>query len=282
MADVVADGLRRMGVDVTVELTNASGDAGMIAHEASTGPDVAHFCVAACGGDGTIQEVAGALARRCVSGDADVPSLGLIPAGRCNDFARALGVPLDADGITSVLAGGTPRPIDLGKVNDRYFCTVATAGIDAEVSRFVDGMRLPLTGTPAYLYGAVRVLMGYEAPCMVIEGDFGRVEGRFFLASSANTSSYGGAIPIAPGAVPTDGLLDVCLIRAMSKLRAVSFVPIVLRGRHAKEPEVRLLKSKSLRIESAKSIELWADGEQIAETPAHIEIVPSAVRVLLP
>ena len=239
-------------------------------------------CVVACGGDGTVQQVANVLAElRSSLGDA-CPVLGLAPAGRCNDFARAFGIPTDPAIITDVLLNGRALPTDLGRVNGRYFCTVATAGADAEVSNYVDTMRMPLRGTLAYLYGAIRVLIHYRPYDIKITGDFGVVERPMLLASTANTSCYGGAIRIAPDADPTDGLLDLCVIDRVTRLRAITLIPALLAGRHGRCPAVHFLRARNLTIESRHPLELWADGERIARTPATIEVVPAALRVLRP
>lgn len=243
-ADAVAAALRARDRRVTVRNTSASGEARDIAARAidAACPDI----IVACGGDGTVQEVADALAhRRNVPA---CPALGIAPAGRCNDFARALGIPTDPPAIAAVLADGTPRPIDLGRANGRHFCTVATLGLDAEVSSFVDAMKMPLSGTIAYLYGAFRVLLRYRAPSVRIHGDFGTFDGPIFLASTANTSSYGGGVPIAPGALPTDGELHLCIIRAVSRLRSPALAIRVLRGRHAAASNVRLVTTTHLHI----------------------------------
>ena len=261
--------------------TTARGDAARITTEAAARTEHRPWAVVACGGDGTIQEVAGALARaRAEQGCA--PVLGLSPAGRCNDFARALSISRQPADIARVLLEGDVKPVDLGRVNDRYFCSVATMGIDAAVSSYVDTMRLPLKGTIAYVYGAVRVLLRYK-PCRIrIEGPFGKIDKAVFLASSANTSSYGGAIPIVPQAVPTDGHLDLCVIGAISKLRALWVIPIVMLGRHRKLRGVSFYKADRLTIESDTPLDMWADGEAIAHTPVTIEVVPDAVEVALP
>ena len=172
--------------------------------------------------------------------------------------------------------------MDLGRVNGRHFCTVATAGIDAEISQFVDQMRMPLTGTLAYLYGALRVLARYRPRRLRIEGDFGIIDRPVFLASSANTSSYGGAVPIAPSASACDGQLDLCVIEFMSKLRALRMVPRVLRGAHVRHPGVQFVRTRRLTIQSADPLELWADGELVGSTPATIEVVPGAIHVVVP
>ena len=119
---------RWQSCDRTVEVaqTTAAGDAERFAREAVAAEPGRFDCVVACGGDGTVQEVAQALAElRVTLGDA-CPVLGLAPAGRCNDFARALSVPADADRIADILLTGTAQAIDLGRVDGRYFCTVVT------------------------------------------------------------------------------------------------------------------------------------------------------------
>lgn len=239
-------------------------------------------CIVACGGDGTVQEIAGALAaRRETLGDC-CPILGLAPAGRCNDFSRALGIDRQPGKIVDVLANGVARPIDLGRANGRYFCTVATLGADAEVSRFVDRMKMPLRGTLAYIYGAVRVLLRYRGRPVRIEGDFGSFDGRIFIATSANTSLYGGAIRIVPRATPTDGKLDLCIIRSVSRPRAFGLLVSICRARHTALPEVRIVGTRRIRIDSEECLEIWADGEPLTTTPATIEVVPKAIRVMLP
>ena len=264
-----------------MRFTERKGDAARMAREAATGASPP-TCVAACGGDGTIQEVAGALAEaRSRVGDG-CPSLGLAPAGRCNDFARALGVPREVKAIAEILARGVPKPTDLGVANGRWFCTVATLGIDAEVSGFVDTMRVPLRGTPAYVYGAVRVLMRYRPPELRISGDFGEFERSVFLASTANTSTYGGAIPIVPQASPCDGWMDLCVIDRVSRLRALALIPTVMAGRHSKAKEVRFFRTKQLHIVAGEALPIWADGERLTQTPVTIEVAAAAVLVMLP
>jgi diacylglycerol kinase (ATP) len=282
MAQAVAAHLQKNHVEVTIRHTAAAGDAEVIAREVSLRGQDRPDGIVPCGGDGTVQEVVNALAPLRNELGAACPALGLAPTGRCNDFARAFGVNTDPRKIADVLATGAPQAIDLGRVGDRYFCTVATVGIDADITSFVDTMRMPLRGTVAYLYGTTRVLMWYRGRDLRIEGDFGVIQRRVFVASSANTPSYGGAIRIAPAAVPTDGMLDLCLIDQVSKARMFTLLPRVLLGRHQSQPEVTFLKTKRLRIESRERLDLWADGEHVGCTPTTIEVVPGAVKVILP
>lgn len=273
--------LQAGGAESTVAFTTRRGDAERIATKAlgeSLDESGARLCVVACGGDGTMQEVVNALARE-PGGES---LLGLAPAGRCNDFASALGVRRDAEQVAEVLLAGKTRPVDVGKVNDRYFCTVAALGFDAAVSRFVNDMRMPLRGTIAYLYGALRVLLVYRPVVVSIACDDAPFDGPVFLVASANTSSYGGQMRIAPDASPFDGMLDLCVVSVLSRRRVLRLIRRVVRGEHAGLPEVSLVRTRSVRIESSERQEIWADGELIGATPAAIEVVPGAVRVVVP
>ena len=291
-AHVAAAQLRARGVEPEIRETTASGDAERIAAEAIADRDASLRCIVACGGDGTIQEIANALAKAKTESP---PPLGVIPGGRCNDFAHALDIPKEAMRAANVLIDGIAKPFDLGRVtggaslltgraglqDGRYFCTVATIGIDSEVSSYVDTMSGPLKGTVAYLYAALCVLRRYEAKPVTITGDFGEIKQPVLLASSCNTRLYGGSIPIAPDADPTDGLLDLCVIDGVSKLRALTLIPAVLAARHPLRKGVRIIQTKRFTIDAGNSLEIWADGERIAQTPATIEAVPAALHVIV-
>jgi diacylglycerol kinase (ATP) len=228
-----------------------------------------------------VQEIVNAIVPLRGALGSDCPVLGLAPAGRCNDFARALQITTDPANIAEAISLRATADVDLGRVNERFFCTVATLGADAEVTDFVDGMKLPLTGTPAYVYGAIRVLLRYRSKPVRLHGDFGTIAKPVFVASSANTSSYGGGIPIAPGANPLDGMLDLCLIDAVSRLRSLWLLPTVFAGRHVGLPIVRFVRTAGFRLESQAPLDVWADGERIGSTPVHIAAAPGAVRVLV-
>jgi len=200
----LAERLRAGGMHVDVVQTAEPRDAERITREHARKRREELSSIVACGGDGTVQEVAHALAELKPALGHRCPALGVAPAGRCNDFARALGITRDPESISDTLINGCRAPMDLGQANGRYFCTVLAAGIDAEISRYVDTSRVPLWGTPAYLFGALVVLSRYRPRCLRLEGDFGLIERPVFLVAVANTSSYGGSVPIAPSAVPTE------------------------------------------------------------------------------
>lgn len=281
LADDVHGLLQRSGADSSVALTTEAGDAESIALRALEGISSApaeRLCVVACGGDGTIQEVVNALLRRPQAGGV----LGVAPGGRCNDFASAFGIVRDARRIAEVLLARRVQPVDVGRVNDRYFCTIASVGFDATVARYVNGMRVPLSGTTAYVYGVMRVLATYQSAATRLTFEDSVLDGPLFLAACANTPSYGGRMRIAPQASAYDGMLDLCVVSKITRLRVLRLLPRVLGGRHTDMPEVRMLRMPSVRIDSSVSQEIWADGEMVGKTPATIEIVPGALDMLVP
>src|SRR5579862_8088633 len=242
MATRAAELLRQKGHSAELKVTGARGDAKRWAADAAAA-GVRH--VVACGGDGTLQEVAAAL-------EGSTTILGILPGGRCNDFAHALGISKkdSIEKLVGILTSGSPRAIDLGAMGDKRFLTVATLGFDSEVSRFVETNKMWLKGTPSYLYSALRVLRTYQFPLVRLKGDFGTIEGRLLLAATANSSSYGGAMKIAPEAKVDDGLFHLCVVDKVSKLTVLRILPRVLSGTHTHHPAVRIVTTKFVEIET--------------------------------
>ena len=261
-------------VEASVEIrpTTARGDAEAYASEAV---NEGYACVAVCGGDGTVHEVVNALAGTDVA-------FGVLPCGRGNDFARAMGMPAAPDAAASILLRGHVRFFDLGKVNERYFATVVTLGFDSEVARLVYDGKVPFKGMAAYLWGVARMLRIYRGVGLRMTGDFGAIDQTVLLAATGNTSTYGGGIKITPKASPTDGALDICLVRMMSAGRILRVFPKVYWGGHLNHPSIFSYRTGSLRLETEQPVVLFADGEPVGETPAEIVAVPGALRVVCP
>ena len=298
--------LTESGQQGQLVLTSASGDAKRFAHEAvSTG---IRFVVA-CGGDGTLHEV--------VNGIATAPdvTLGVLPCGRGNDFAAAVGIPLKPEAATSTLLSGTPIRVDLGRcyqnssqqlaisnqqegVNssetslptadsrqptaDYYFITIATCGYDTEVSRRASKGTPLFAGTASYAYAAVETLFYYEPPVVRLEGDFGTHEGPLLLAATGITSRYGGGFQIVPNARIDDGLFDVCIVRPVSSLTVLRLLVTLFWGGHVSHPAVSMHQTQTLKIETDTPMLLYADGEPMCETPVTIEIIKHGLRVMAP
>jgi len=268
--------IQSQGDAVVFDTTAKRGDAEQLAIKAVENGATR---VIACGGDGTAHEVVNGL----MSASSAKPLLGLLPTGRGNDLAEVLGLPKDTARVTDVLLNGAAATIDLGCVGDRYFATVATCGFDSEVShRAHKCSEYPLLrGAFAYIYGVLVTLVRYVCKHVRLKGDFGEFRGSAFLVATANARQYGGGMKIVPEASIDDGCLDVCIVRPISKLQVVRMLPRVFSGTHVTHPAVDIKKSRLLEITSGEPLSLWADGEPVGSTPATIEVVPQALRVLV-
>ena len=259
-------------VPVEVRPTSARGEAESIASDAV---ESGYSCVTACGGDGTVHEIVNALAGTDVA-------LGILPCGRGNDFARAVGIQPTPDRSADVLLQDHRKSYDLGKVNGRYFATVATLGFDSEVARLVYDGAVPFKGMTAYLWGLARMLRVYRGVGLRMTGDFGTINQTVLLAATGNTSTYGGGIKIVPNASPTDGELDICLVRMMSAGRILRVFPRVYWGGHLSHPSIFSYRTGRLKLETEEPVVLFADGEPVGETPAEIVSAPGALSVVCP
>jgi len=238
--------------------------------------------VVAIGGDGTIHEIVNGIVNARTSVDSVI--LGILPLGTCNDLARELKIPRKLSSGIQTLLSGRVRFVDLGKVGERYFTTVATLGFDTSVSQYVASGAGPgfLSGTMKYLYGALATLVRYRSVRVHLRGDHNEFEGPVFLAAIANTSYYGGGMKIAPTALIDDGGLTLCLVRQMSRMEVVRMLPTVFSGKHIRHPKVSTSFVRRLEVTSSEPVAIWADGEPIARTPATFQVVPHSLPLLVP
>jgi diacylglycerol kinase (ATP) len=274
----VCEVLSAGGIEATVAWTEARGHAEQLAREALAQGATR---LVACGGDGTVHEVVNAL----MGQEAERRSaLMLLPVGRCNDLATALQIPKPLKSAGESLLLATPRPIDVARVGDRYFTTVATLGFDSAVAEYVDRRGHPhfLKGTAAYLYGVLVNLRRYKDVSVRLKGDFGQFQGSLFMVATGNTHTYGGYLKITPDARIDDGLLDVCLVPSVSRWRVLQILPKVFSGQHVSHPVVSMHRTRRLEIDSDEPLWVWADGEPLCQTPTTIDIIPGALSVLVP
>ena len=272
----VADLLHERGVNVHLMMSGAPGDCERLTREVLA-RGVRQ--VAACGGDGTVHEVVNGLA----NSDA---VLGVVPCGRGNDLARALGLSRGVKDVVNTLVHGVDRTIDLGKAGGRFFATVASLGFDTAVAQRMRSQgagfltrALEVGGTVSYGLTVLRTLSGYRSPVVRLQGDFGVFEGRILLAATANAPFYGSGIKIAPDAVVDDGMLDVCIVADVSRWTVFRMFLRAYSGAHIGHSAVRVVQTRTLQIESDDSLWIFADGEPVCEVPAKIEVVPGALKV---
>ncbi|MBV8986951.1 MAG: diacylglycerol kinase family lipid kinase [Solirubrobacterales bacterium] len=261
--------LRRLGY--RVERTTCLEHARELALAAVAAGEIA----VAFGGDGIIAAVAGALQ----GSDA---LLGVLPGGRGNDFARALGIPLDPRDACEVLANGIARSIDVGVVNASTFIGIASCGLDSDANRIANETRL-VSGNFVYAYGALRALAEWKPAEFHVAIDGGdRRAFTGYSVAAANSPAYGGGMRLAPHASMQDGLLDVVMIAHVPKARFLCGLPSVYKGEHIKQSNVEVVRARELEIGADRPLTMYADGDPVAELPVRIRALRGAVRVLVP
>ena len=264
----VVDRLRKAQLDVVVAVTQSIGHASELAGQAAAEGRVA----VAVGGDGLVSCVAHATS--IANG-----SLGIIPTGRGNDFARALGI--RRYNAVDVLIAGSTRKVDLGAVGDRCFTSVASVGFDSNVVDIANRSRV-IRGRAVYPWATLRALRAWRPSRFEIEIDGSGFVLSGFSVAVSNSGVYGGGMKIAPASVLDDGWLDVVAITEMSRLRFLVQLPRVMNGSHVKDARVRTWRAKRVRLQSQHPASVVADGEIAGSTPVTIEVKPASLNVVAP
>ncbi|MGW6377334.1 diacylglycerol kinase [Rhodococcus sp. NPDC055112] len=262
--------LRELGVQVTEIEGESATEALELARKAvADGTDA----LVAAGGDGLISIAWQALAQ------SGIP-LGIIPGGTGNDHARLFHIPVDDPAAAAdVIARGTTETIDLGKVGDRWFGTVLSSGFDSLVTDRANRLRWPRGPMRYNVAMLVELAQLRPIPYRIVLDDQ-TIELDAAMVTVGNGTSYGGGMLITPNAEVTDGLLDVTVVAASSRLRLVRLFPTVYKGTHVELDEVQTFRSRRVRLEAA-GITAYADGERFDPLPIDIEAVPGAGSVIV-
>ena len=224
-------------------------------------------------GDGMIGAVGGALAGT----DA---ALGIVPGGRGNDLARALGIAADPASAVEVLAAGQTRVIDVGEANGRRFLGIASVGFDSECNRIANESRL--RGNLVYAYSVPRALAAWKPARFTLR--IGDESLRFsgYSVAAANSSTFGGGMRVAPDASLDDGEFDIVMIGEVGRLRYLSNLPKVFKGTHVDNEEVRIVRASRFELSASRPFTIYADGDPLTDLPASLRVLPRALRVVAP
>lgn len=240
-----------MGYDVTVCETEYAGHATELAQQAVRDN---YYSVVACGGDGTVNEVA-----RGVCGSRVV--MGIIPLGSGNGLARHLGIPLTVPGAMKVIAEDRVIEADYGEANGRpFFCTFGL-GFDANVTDKFNSHQFNGRGLINYLRAVFEEIISYRPERYTIIADGKAMTEEALLVACCNASQYGNNAFIAPNASLKDGLLDVTIVHKGNLLDTVRAGAEVLTGMVGKSGAVSTFQARHIRIERKSSGPAHFDGE---------------------
>jgi diacylglycerol kinase (ATP) len=229
--------------------------------------------IMAWGGDGTINEVASALAFD------DVP-LGIIPSGSGNGLATELKINRRPDRAIASALAAEPRGMDVGEIDGHLFVNVAGVGLDAHVAaRFTDPENVG-RGLLGYARVAGRALFTYVPRNYRLELDGMAIESRAVLIGIANGAQYGNNARIAPNATVDDGLLDLVIVEESSRWRTLVNVPKLFSGRAERVSGYRAVKIRRATIESDEPMDYHVDGEPLTGgTSLRIRVHPRALMI---
>jgi YegS/Rv2252/BmrU family lipid kinase len=238
--------------------------------------------IVAAGGDGTINEVGSALIHT-------EAILGIIPVGSGNGLARALKIPLDWKKACQLLLNGSVKKIDTGKLSSGfqtgYFFATAGVGFEAHLVYLYDKNVTPRRGIGPYFFLALREFHKFQPPEMMLAftTPFGqkKIIGNPFIVTIANTDQFGGGAVIAPGALPDDGVLNLCIIYKPNFLQALYHAPKLFTGDITRVPHMTMYPITSLNITRKSSTPVQVDGEPVICGPeVNVTILPQALKVL--
>ncbi|MFE0514796.1 YegS/Rv2252/BmrU family lipid kinase [Streptomyces sp. NPDC058964] len=269
----VARVLREAGAELETEYSRSLAHAQDIARGAGERGRV----VLAVGGDGIAGGIGGAL-----SGTDTV--LGLVPAGRGNDFARALELPADPEALARILLDGEPRPVDTIEVRSAFHDGTVVlgsvyAGVDALANRHANHSRL-LRGAASYYAGGLRAVTTWRPANYRVTVDGQEHTHRGYTVVAANSAYYGSGRMIAPGARVDDGTLEIVMISEAPRHLFFALMNELESGAHVARPEVRILRGREIRIEADRPVPYGADGEVEAVLPVTARVLPGALKVL--
>jgi diacylglycerol kinase (ATP) len=270
----VTTALHALRVPHEVRVSESGEDLQRIAREAA---DAGTRILAALGGDGTASLMANAVLG---SGTA----LAALPSGTGDDFAKAIGAGT-LDVAIELLANPKIRDLDVVHVTtgatETHAVNIVSAGFDSEVNETANGMTIRLGGTGTYVAALVKTLSRFSPAAFSIEVDDERLELDAMLVEVGNGRWTGGRMQVLPNAVMNDGLLDVCVVEALSKPAFVRAFPRVFTGAHTSHPKVRMLRGRRVELQANRRVEVYADGERVGPLPAILEVRPAALPVVV-
>ena len=228
------------------------------------------------GGDGSLNSAAAAVRELDLT-------LGILPLGTANDLARTLEIGPSARAAAEVIARGTTRRIDLGRVNDHPFFNVASLGFSVELARNLTAEAKRRFGRMGYAVAGGRLLAQGRPFTISVEHD-GRTEVlRTVQVSVGNGRFYGGGMTVESRARPDDGKLDFYSLGVESWWELVKLLPALRRGTHGRMPNVCAFSTRSeIVVRTRRPHDVNADGELVTRTPARFAIDQLAVEVFAP
>jgi|SRR5690606_30216241 len=269
----VLEKLEKAGYETSCHATTGAGDA---TNAARIAVEREYDLVVAAGGDGTINEVVNGLAEQEYR-----PTLGVIPVGTTNDFARAIGVPRNIEGACDVIIEGNSVPIDIGRVSDKYFVNIAGGGRLTELTYEVPSKLKTMLGQLAYYLKGMEMLPSIRPTEVSIEYDGKLFEGEIMLFLVSLTNSVGGFEKLAPDSSLNDGLFDLLILKKANLADFIKVATLAIRGEHINDPHVIYTKANRVKVNPTEKMQINLDGEYGGLLPGEFVNLYKHINVLV-
>lgn len=255
------------------------GDIVHLAREAAADPSIEEIVVV--GGDGSLNEALNGIAPDFR------PRIALLPTGTGNDVARALSVPLEIEHALEQVITGREMRVDVVRVEHaartRYFINASAGGFSATVNELLTGENKGTFGKLAYWLGAGKALgsvESYDLRAAIDDGEEERHEVYNFVVSNGPTIA--GGLELAPQATLNDGRLDLLLVPALPFVKCAALLARLATGETAGMSDAVVRRARRVELRASPAMSFNTDGELEGRTPATYEILPGALRFVVP
>jgi len=283
--DRINDLLAKNAIPVTVRFTEKKGHATEYTREA-IGKGFRKFI--SVGGDGTLNEIVnGAFTQEhCTPSEL---LLGMIPVGTGNDWGRMFSIPLVYEGAVKVIMEGRQMPHDIGVIDyfngenreRRYFINIAGLGFESLVVIKTNRQKEKGKSSKAiYFFNLLASLLSWRHRNADIIIDGIKNSCKIFSINIGNGRYCGGGMRQTPDALPDDGLLDITVIREMSRFEVIKSLKLLYDGTILSHPKVDGYRSTNLSVQSDSLLYIESDGESLGHTPAEFRILPGAINIV--
>jgi len=197
--------------------------------------------------------------------------------GTGNDFHWLLYGKISLDQQVQLVLSAAPKPIDVGRCNDKYFINGVGIGFEGEVAKSLTGKKKK-PGKASFMAMILRKIFSYRSATYRITLDDKAIgEKKYLIIDVSNGSRAGGGFHIAPEAKADDGLFDVVLIDALHSLKRLRWLPVIEKGKHLALSFIYHTRAKNVIIESYELILFHLDGEYYESNKLEIKMIPGAL-----
>jgi len=270
---LAVEALTNAGFDL--QISNLHRDPNRVVPEVKTAVQKGIPMICVGGGDGTLS----AVAKQLIGSDS---TLGVLPLGTGNSFARDLGIQVSIEHACDVILNGKTEQVDVSEVNGDTFVNVSTIGLTTLIAENLDNRAKKVFGRAVYLVAMFKAVAKMHRFTATIELPDGHHEFKSIQVVVGNGRYHAGPFPIAPDASIESGYLSGYSVNTSKKAVLLRYALRLWHGRHVEMPEVVPFKAVSMKLQTTPRKRIVVDGEVKLHTPAQYRVLHQALRVMVP